>query len=63
VTCGAELGLKYGDEECIVCGRPGNLDAADWCGHCRHRHAYETEQFCRGCEREPSGRCPACDGE
>jgi hypothetical protein len=63
VRCVAELGLKYGDEECIVCGRPGDLNAADWCRNCRSRHAYETEEFCRGCEREPSGHCPACDSE
>lgn len=46
VSCVHELGLKYGDEECLVCGRPGELDAAEWCRSCKRQHAIDTETPC-----------------
>lgn len=42
VSCVNERGLKYGDEECIVCGRPGELDDAEWCRSCERQHAFDT---------------------
>lgn len=32
------------EAECIVCGRPGDLDDDEWCGACRDRHDYEVSR-------------------